>query len=635
MAVDKAARSQRARRAAESVKKKIAPPLILPKTKKPKPIENPNNQELSDDANGQSTNSSEIGDIFEVYDEEVALADEAHQIMQWCNEEHSDNNDDESKEVVKFLWPISFSNDTEAQKRKLKSGRLGYLLPVPNPSGNSQKLVPRKLTRTTKHNYQVNRNNALGKNNGIMAAFLKKGKEQSEERVNNDMSSPGQSPVNISSSSLNTNARNNEAYENHIASSVNKYLANKLCKPAYDERKIFEDKFKRLNDAISLLKLEYRHREKIDKKKKYSGFELDELQEFNNLRHENRMNGVPHPAIAASITTAASSNRRLQSGIKKFSTSVGRARRIQAQARHVLCFKELSTSNQGKGAKQKSILDDPVIFQTLSSWSAAQKPGHVTPRSFHEHVINNVLPQHGHKSIHIDTATQWMYKLGFRAQKHRKSIYYDGHERKQHKASRLSLADAATVIYPGSQGDPWWDMKQLCAQVVEKAIPIFEALHPGSQGVFVFDCSSAHEAYGPNALRVQNMNLSLGGKQARMCDTIIPSDDPLIPEHLRGQHQAMCFPADYVVQSLANEPKGIEQVLSEHGIWQHHISSCIDQRLPRLHLRCKQCAQTGAVKDAKIRAATMVKRAEAHGYFLNYEQCMDNVRAPLGWVGSP
>ena len=60
--------------------------------------------------------------------------------------------------------------------------------------------------------------------------------------------------------------------------------------------------------------------------------------------------------------------------------------------------------------------------------------------------------------------------------------------------------DAATVIYPGSKGDKWWDMEQLCHQVACKAIPIFEALHPNSQAVFVFDCSSAHGAYSKSAL---------------------------------------------------------------------------------------------------------------------------------------
>lgn len=81
------------------------------------------------------------------------------------------------------------------------------------------------------------------------------------------------------------------------------------------------------------------------------------------------------------------------------------------------------------------------------------------------------------------------------------------------KHTGLASTDAAVVIYPGTKGDKWWDMQQLCDQVKKKAIPIFDHLHPDCQGVFVFDCSSAHEAYGPAALRVQSMNLGSAGKQ--------------------------------------------------------------------------------------------------------------------------
>ena len=33
--------------------------------------------------------------------------------------------------------------------------------------------------------------------------------------------------------------------------------------------------------------------------------------------------------------------------------------------------------------------------------------------------------------------------------------------------------DAQKIIYPGSDSDPWWDIRQLLTQV-EKAISIFE-----------------------------------------------------------------------------------------------------------------------------------------------------------------
>lgn len=98
----------------------------------------------------------------------------------------------------------------------------------------------------------------------------------------------------------------------------------------------------------------------------------------------------------------------------------------------------------------------------------------------------------------------------------------------------LDIDDAATVIYPSGRagGDRWWDMEQLINQVKTRTLPIFNALHPNLQGFFVFDCSSAHEAFGPNALRMNNMNLGSGGKQNNLRDTFIPTDDPNIPEHL-------------------------------------------------------------------------------------------------------
>lgn len=54
-------------------------------------------------------------------------------------------------------------------------------------------------------------------------------------------------------------------------------------------------------------------------------------------------------------------------------------------------------------------------------------------------------------------------------------------------------------------------------------------MHPNCLGVWIFDCSSAHVAYGPPALHVQDMNLNPGGKQAHLRKTDVPTDDPGIP----------------------------------------------------------------------------------------------------------
>ncbi|KNF00507.1 hypothetical protein PSTG_06201 [Puccinia striiformis f. sp. tritici PST-78] len=626
-------------------------------------------------------------DVFEIYDKDVDLIDEENQIMAWCNDsDQSDSDAENSEEVVKFLWPISFSNNTPPQKRKLKSGRSGYLLPIAHPDTDSKKCVSRKMPRSSKHNYKLQAIKAVGANNNVMANFLQRGKDQFKAASKD---SGGKPNATLSESAAPTppssSTANNEEYNNRVNSMVDNYNAVPK-KPACDENVLFEREFQELNAK---------------------------------------------PAIVASITAASASNRRLQIGKKKFTTSVSRAKRLRHQVRHVLQFKELYTNTQGKGAHKKTLLSDPKILETLQAWTAKQKPGSVSPRSFHEHAVNVVLPKHGHQAISLDTATQWMYKLGFRAQRHQKSIYFDGHEREDVVASRikflddvarlrvfskkydgenceipvmvdpeilgnnketvfiyhdestihakerptlswllpgltelrlkslgrlmhisdfilestgrlvlspdeqefhqLNCSDAATVIYPGSQGDAWWDMAQLCKQVTEKALLIFEALHPGCQGVFVFDCSSAHEAFGPQALRVQNMNLGPGGKQSRLRDTIIPTDDTRIPEGLRGQPQSMCFPTDYEVQSLAGQPKGIQQVLAERGLFQYYCGAQNDAQLPPLRLKCKQCSASGAVKDAEARARNAVKQAEARGYSIDQESCF---REELGTTTS-
>ncbi|OAV90768.1 hypothetical protein PTTG_10394 [Puccinia triticina 1-1 BBBD Race 1] len=154
----------------------------------------------------------------------------------------------------------------------------------------------------------------------------------------------------------------------------------------------------------------------------------------------------------------------------------------------------------------------------------------------------------------------------------------------QFKESGLESNDAATIIYPGLTGDKWWDMEQLCHQVSKKAIPIFEALHPNCQAVFVFDCSSAHGAYAKTALRVQNMNLNPGGKQSQLRDLVIPSDDPLIPEYLRGRPQMFCYDSLHPDPKRAGQPKGIQVILEERGLWEHYSSARIREGKPALKL---------------------------------------------------
>lgn len=114
--------------------------------------------------------------------------------------------------------------------------------------------------------------------------------------------------------------------------------------------------------------------------------------------------------------------------------------------------------------------------------------------------------------------------------------------------------DARKVIYPGSNGDAWWDTAQLLVQMKD-AISIFEEAHPDCQALFIFDQSSAHASLGPDALRAWDMNKSDGGKQRKQRDTVIPHSNPY--SAFRSQPQKMTL-AD-------GSPKGMQRVLEERG----------------------------------------------------------------------
>ncbi|KAI7954431.1 hypothetical protein MJO28_004831 [Puccinia striiformis f. sp. tritici] len=189
--------------------------------------------------------------------------------------------------------------------------------------------------------------------------------------------------------------------------------------------------------------------------------------------------------------------------------------------------------------------------------------------------------------------------------------------------------DAATIIYPGANKDKWWDMEQLCHQVSTKAIPIFKTLHPHSQAVFIFDCSSAHGAFAKSALRAQNMNLKPGGKQGRLRDSIIPSDDPCIPTHLRGQVQSFCFEDSHTDPQLAGQPKGVQVILQERGLWQYYTAKAKDENKPKLNFRCSTCTSSNIAKDAAQRSAKLIQQAEENGYYLTPEQHIDQSSTSL------
>ena len=132
-------------------------------------------------------------------------------------------------------------------------------------------------------------------------------------------------------------------------------------------------------------------------------------------------------------------------------------------------------------------------------------------------------------------------------------------------------------------------------QVVNRAIPIFEARFPGAKALFAFDNATSHAAYAEDALLAKSMNLSPGGKQPKMRFVVIFSKFVHILNILltylsrsttygNGIHQDMCFPDDYSIPELRGEPKGLKVILMERGLW-----------FDGMKLKCKNKCEEGKI----------------------------------------
>ena len=123
--------------------------------------------------------------------------------------------------------------------------------------------------------------------------------------------------------------------------------------------------------------------------------------------------------------------------------------------------------------------------------------------------------------------------------------------------------------------------------------------------VFIFDCSSAHEAYAEDALIAHKMNQGPGGQQPTMHDKINP---------LTGLVQTMSFPADSTKIDakgalVAGKPKGMEQILKEHGILPEMTAKSLNGKVVGV---CKECKQSQVARD-KARKEAKAREDEIEG----------------------
>jgi hypothetical protein len=134
-----------------------------------------------------------------------------------------------------------------------------------------------------------------------------------------------------------------------------------------------------------------------------------------------------------------------------------------------------------------------------------------------------------------------------------------------HGPMHRNLADGSkdlvrTTITPGSgvSDDGWWTNEDLVRQFEKKVLPSFEESHLGCVGVFAFDNSMNHKKMPHDALDVTRLNLSDGGKNARLVIR-----DGWFTQG--GQTIVQPMLASGRIQ------KGIWTILQERGLWEEKM----------------------------------------------------------------
>jgi hypothetical protein len=128
--------------------------------------------------------------------------------------------------------------------------------------------------------------------------------------------------------------------------------------------------------------------------------------------------------------------------------------------------------------------------------------------------------------------------------------------------------EARQFFKPGANADGYWTGAHVISQVCDRAIPIFEKLHPGCTGVFVFDNSTAHDARPADALYATSLNKNDGGKPLKTA----MRDGWFIDSEGIKHNQAMQYPD--------GKRKGMVTVLRERGFH--------DEIIPK-RAECEEC----------------------------------------------
>jgi hypothetical protein len=146
-----------------------------------------------------------------------------------------------------------------------------------------------------------------------------------------------------------------------------------------------------------------------------------------------------------------------------------------------------------------------------------------------------------------------------------------------------SKTAVCTTLTIGKGQEGYWTFDHVVDQLRNKLIPAFEQMHPNCKARIIFDQSTNHAAYAPDALLASRMNLKEGGKQSFM------RDGWYIDQKGDKKIQKMQFvELDNGIHKMA--AKGMKKVLEERELWTPSMKMICNQKdvviIPGVILSC-------------------------------------------------
>ena len=150
----------------------------------------------------------------------------------------------------------------------------------------------------------------------------------------------------------------------------------------------------------------------------------------------------------------------------------------------------------------------------------------------------------------------------------------------------LQFNDSKARVMIEVHKDGYFNNEELMKQV-EKAVDIFELKYPHARGLFLFDNAPSHRKIADNQLNVDKMNVSSGGKQPVMRDTV-----------WNGNVQRMVLDD--------GRPKGMKIILKERGVDTHGMNAE------------KMREKLNTYEDFKIQKTILEEYVEQRGHLCLY-----------------